>query len=139
MPTDDKKSLTVVMMDAPFENARTVTTFRILDIAARRGMNLTVFCYEGAVGHAFSKQVAHANSVHGRDAAQEDHPLPKDWVAGIIATAEKAGGKVDWINCGLCVDERGAGEFIAGTRRGSPADLWKASEASDNTLVIGTR
>jgi tRNA 2-thiouridine synthesizing protein D len=36
-------------------------------------------------------------------------------------------------------DERGAGEAIDGIRRGSPADFWKMAEASDNTLVIGTR
>jgi hypothetical protein len=37
------------------------------------------------------------------------------------------------------VDERGVTEAVAGTRRGSPGDLWKASEASTNTLVIGTK
>jgi len=47
--------------------------------------------------------------------------------------------KLEWINCGLCVDERGVMEAIAAAKRGSPADLWKASEASNNTLVIGTR
>ena len=47
--------------------------------------------------------------------------------------------KIDWVNCGLCVDERGAGDAIAGVRRGSPADFWQMAEASDNTLVIATR
>ena len=47
--------------------------------------------------------------------------------------------KLDWVNCGMCVDERGAGEAIAGVRRGSPADLLKMAQESDNTLVIGTR
>ena len=56
-----------------------------------------------------------------------------------MAEARKRGGKVDWVNCGLCVDERGAGESIEGVRRGSPGDFWKFAEASDNTLVIGTR
>ena len=135
----DKKTLTFALMDAPYENQRTVTALRLIDIAARRGYDLTVFAYEGAVSLAFAKQAQHANAVHGRDAAQEDHPLPKDWIAALLAAAEKSGGKIDWINCGLCVDERGVGESIPGTRRGSPGDLWKAAEASDNTLVIGTR
>jgi tRNA 2-thiouridine synthesizing protein D len=43
------------------------------------------------------------------------------------------------VNCGLCVDERGAANAIAGVRRGSPADFWQMAEASDNTLVIATR
>jgi len=45
---------------------------------------------------------------------------------------------VDWVNCGLCVDERGAGEAIDGVQRGTPADLWKLASASDNTLIVAT-
>jgi sulfur relay (sulfurtransferase) complex TusBCD TusD component (DsrE family) len=135
----DKKTLTFSIMDAPYENARTVTALRLIDIAARRGYNINVFAYEGAVSLAFAKQAAHANAVHGRDAAQEDHPLPKEWIAAILKTAEAHGGKVDWINCGLCVDERGVAEAVDGTRRGSPADLWKAATSSDGVLVIGSK
>ena len=56
------------------------------------------------------------------------------WVAGLLAT-----GKVEWINCGLCVDERGAGDWIDGARRGGPGDLLTWSNESDNTLIMGTR
>ena len=134
-----KKHLTFVLMDAPYENARTVTAFRLIDIAVRRGHDVTVFAYEGAVNLAFAKQAKHANAVHGRSVEEEDHPLPREWVEAILATAATTGSKVDWINCGLCVDERGVAEAVPGTRRGSPADLWKAADAGDNTLVIGAR
>jgi tRNA 2-thiouridine synthesizing protein D len=60
-------------------------------------------------------------------------------IASLFAEAAKNGGSIDWINCGLCVDERGAGEAIQGVRRGSPADFWKMATASVSTLVIGTR
>ncbi|MEW5851537.1 MAG: DsrE family protein [Myxococcota bacterium] len=135
----EKKTLTFVLMDPPYEDARSTTALRLLHVAAQRGYNINVFAYEGAVYLPFAKQAPHANAVHGRDLAQEDHPNPKDWIAALIAETEKNGGKLDWINCGLCVDERGAGETIPGVRRGSPADLWKFAESSDNTLVIGTR
>jgi tRNA 2-thiouridine synthesizing protein D len=134
-----KKNLTFVLMDAPYENARTVTALRLIDIAVQRGHDVTVFAYEGAVSLAFAKQAKHANAVHGRSVEEEDHPLPREWIEAVLATAQKTGSKVDWINCGLCVDERGVAEAVPGTRRGSPADLWKAAEASDNTLVIGAR
>jgi tRNA 2-thiouridine synthesizing protein D len=134
-----KKTLTFVLMDPPFENARTVTALRLIDLALRRGHDVTAFAYEGAVALPFARQAPHANAVHGRDAAEEDHPLPREWVAALLASAEQAGARLDWINCGLCVDERGVGESIPGVRRGSPADLWKAAEASDNTLVIGSK
>ena len=135
----DKKSLTFVLMDPPYENARTTTALRLMDIAVRRGHDINVFAYEGAVNVAFSKQSPHANAVHGRDAEQEDHPNPKDWVAALFQEAEKRGSRLDWVQCGLCVDERGASEWVAGPRRGSPADLVEFVEKSDNTLVIPTR
>jgi tRNA 2-thiouridine synthesizing protein D len=135
----DRTTLTFALMDAPYESARSTTALRLIDLAARRGWNVNVFAYEGAVGIPFAKQAPHANAVHGRDLAEEDHPNPKDWVAAIMAEAEHRGARIDWVQCGLCVDERGAAESIPGTRRGSPADLWKFVEESSNTLVIPTR
>ena len=133
------KTLTFALMDPPYENGRTTTALRLMDIAAKRGDDINVFAYEGAVSVPFALQAPHPNAVHGHDADEEDHPLPKDWVAAIMAEAEKNGGKIDWVNCGLCVDERGAAESIEGVRRGTPGDFWKMAEGSDNTLVIPTK
>jgi tRNA 2-thiouridine synthesizing protein D len=135
----DKKTFTFLLMDAPYENQRTTTALRIIDAALKKGHDCNVFAYEGAVALPFGKQAQHPNAVHGRDAAQEDHPLPKDWIAAMTKTAQAKGSKLEWTNCGLCVDERGVGEVIEGVKRGTPGDFWKMSEASDNTLVIGTR
>jgi tRNA 2-thiouridine synthesizing protein D len=134
-----KKRLTFVLMDAPYENARSTTALRLLDLAVRRGHDVNVFAYEGAVNVPFARQAPHANPVHGRDLVQEDHPNPKDWVSAILAEAELHGSRVDWVQCGLCVDERGAAEWIPGPRRGGPPDLARFVQASDNTLVIPTR
>src|SRR5262245_57007561 len=134
-----KKSLTFALMDPPFENARTLTAMRLMAIAAKRGYDINVFAYEGSVFLPFAKQVQHANGVHGRTLEEENHPLTKDWVQALADEAARHGGKLEWANCGLCVDERGAGEAIPAVRRGSPADLVKFAEASDNTLVIATR
>ena len=135
----DKVKLTFALMDPPFESANTGTAFRLMDIAAKRGYDLVVFAYEGATALTFSHQKAHANAVHGHNADEEDHPLPKEWVVALQKECEKNGAAMDWINCGLCVDERGVNEAVEGTRRGSPADLWNASKESTNTLIIGTK
>jgi tRNA 2-thiouridine synthesizing protein D len=132
-------TLGFVLMDAPLESARTTTAFRLLDIAVRRGHDVKVFAYEGAVMLPFARQQPHANAVHGRTAEEENHFLPRTAVAELIDEAQRHGASVDWVNCGLCVDERGAGESIAGVRRGSPADFWQQALASVNTLVIPTR
>jgi tRNA 2-thiouridine synthesizing protein D len=133
------KTLTFALMDAPYENARTTTALRLIDIAARRGYNINVFAYEGAVYVPFAQQAAHPNAVHGHDVEEEDHPLPKEWVSALIAETEKNGGKLDWVNCGLCVDERGAADSDEGVRRGTPGDFWTMAGGSDNTLVIPTK
>jgi tRNA 2-thiouridine synthesizing protein D len=135
----EKKTLTFAIMDAPFEDARTATALRLMNIAAHRGYDINVFAYEGAVYLPFANQQGHPNAVHGHDVEEEDHPLPREWVSAIIAETERNGGKVDWVNCGLCVDERGAGESVDGVRRGTPGDFWNMANASDNTLVIPTR
>ena len=132
-------ALTFAFMDAPFENSRTVTMLRIVEAALEAGHDVNVFAYEGAVALAFARQAQHANAVHGRDAAAENHPLPRLWIESLLALAAARGLKLDWVNCGLCVDERGVGEAIPGVRRGTPADFWKMSLESRNTLTAGTR
>ncbi len=132
-------TLTFVLMDAPYENARTTTALRLLDIAARRGHDVRVFAYEGAVNLPFAHQKAHPNPVHGKDAEEEDHVLPREWVAAVMAEAERSGGSLDWINCGFCVDERGAHDAIDGVRRGGPPNLVEWLKSSDNVLVIPTK
>lgn len=134
-----KKTLTFVLMDAPYENARTTTALRLIDAALRAGLDVNVFAYEGAVSVPFAKQTPHANAAHGTDIAQEDHPIPRDWVAALFREAERRGLTLNWVNCGLCVDERGVQEAIPGVKRGGPADLWQFVEASDNVLVIPTK
>jgi tRNA 2-thiouridine synthesizing protein D len=136
---DMQKTLTFVLMDPPFESSRVVTAMRLLHSAVKKGLHVKVFAYEGAVNLALTSQKQHANSVHGRDIADENHPLTKDWVAALIQLAGQSGGSLEWVNCGLCADERGAMEVVPGVRRGSPADLKKFSDESNNTLVIPTR
>jgi len=134
-----KKTLTIALMDPPYESENLTTAFRILDAAARRGHTINVFAYEGSSALTFSKQAPHPNPVHGKSVAEENHPTTKDQVAALLALAEKSSGKVDWVNCGMCVDERGVGEFIPGTRRGSPADFHAFCQGSDNAFVIPTK
>jgi tRNA 2-thiouridine synthesizing protein D len=136
---NQRPTLAFALMDAPFESARSTTALRLLAAAARRGCHLKVFAYEGAVMLPFARQQPHANAVHGRSAQEENHFLPSAVIAALMEQAERNGGSLDWVNCGLCVDERGAGESIAGVRRGTPGDFWQMAKDAINTLVIATR
>ena len=83
-----------------------------------------------------AEQAPHANPVKGTSAEEEEHPTTKDWAASLF---KEHSGQIDWVNCGLCVDERGAINVVDGVKRGSPADFFKMATESTNTLVIPTR
>jgi sulfur relay (sulfurtransferase) complex TusBCD TusD component (DsrE family) len=131
-------TLTVAIMDAPYEAAASTTAFRIIASALRKGVNVNVFAYEGAVSLTMRDQAPHANPVKGTSVEEEDHPTTKDLVAALLALGGSQ-PKLTWVNCGLCVDERGAGNWIDGVTRGGPPDFLKMATASTNTLVIPTR
>ena len=121
-------------MDSPYESGTTTTALRIADAAVRKGHNVNVFAYEGSTYLTMKEQKGHANPVKGTSVEEQKHPTTANFVAGLLAT-----GKVDWINCGMCVDERGSGDWIDGPRRGGPADLLKWFDESDTTLIMGSR
>lgn len=133
------RTLTLAIMDAPYESAASTTALRMVDAALRQGHNVNVFAYEGAVSLTMRAQQPHANPVKGTTVEQEEHPNPKDWVSALFALAKQRDVKLDWVNCGLCVDERGAGEWVEGPRRGGPKDFLEMSRASHVTVVIPTR
>ncbi len=134
-----KKRLTLLMMDPPYESANSTTALRIANEALKQGHDVTVFAYEGAVSLTLKDQQPHANPAHGTSAEEEQHPTTKDWVASLFHFAKEKELDFQWINCGLCVDERGAGNWIDGPRRGGPKDFYESSEKSDVTLVIPTK
>jgi tRNA 2-thiouridine synthesizing protein D len=127
------RTLTIALMDAPYEAAASTTAFRIIAAALERGLDVNVFAYEGAVCLTQKDQAPHANPVKGTTVDQEEHPTTKDLVAALMEP------RLSWVNCGLCVDERGAGNVIDGVKRGSPADFFKMAVESTTTLVIPTR
>jgi tRNA 2-thiouridine synthesizing protein D len=133
------KTVTIAIMDPPYESERSTTALRLVHEALQQGHNVTVFAYEGAVSLTIRAQQPHADPAKGTTVEEERHPTTKDWIASLFRLAGQRGVRLDWINCGLCVDERGAGEWIDGPRRGSPKDFLAAAETSDAVLVIPTR
>ena len=132
------QTLTLAIMDAPYEAAASTTAFRIIAAALQKGINVNVFAYEGAVSLTMKDQAPHANPVKGTSVEEEDHPTTRDLVAALVDLG-KSEPKLTWVNCGLCVDERGAGNWIDGVKRGGPADFLKMANESTRTLVIPTK
>ena len=133
-----ERTLTVALMDPPYESANSTTAFRIIHAALEQGINTNVFAYEGAVCLSLKDQAPHANPVKGTSIDDEEHPTTKAFVSSLLAMGVDK-PRLTWVNCGLCVDERGASNAVEGVRRGSPADFFKMAGESTNTLVIPTK
>ena len=113
------------------------TAFRILDAAARRGHDINVFAYEGAAAIAFAPQMPHPTPCTAKTSPKRTILRPRIRSLALLIEAGKHGGKVDWVNCGMCVDELAAVyQFVSGTQRGSPAIPWPSPKLPDNTRVI---
>jgi tRNA 2-thiouridine synthesizing protein D len=108
------RTLTIAIMDAPYEAAASTTAFRIIASALGRGVDVNVFAYEGAVSLTMKDQAPHANPVKGTSVEEEDHPTTKDLVAALVELG-RSEPRLSWVNCGLCVDERGAGPATGST------------------------
>ena len=133
-----EKTLTIALMDPPYESANSTTAFRLIAAALQKGINVNVFAYEGAVCLPIKDQAPHANPVKGTTLEEEDHPNTRAFVSSVLELG-KENPLLTWVNCGLCVDERGATSVVDGVKRGSPADFLKMANESTNTLVIPTR
>lgn len=133
------KTLSIAIMDAPYESANSTTALRIIHSALNQGHHVHVFAYEGAVNLTMKAQAPHANAIKGTTLEEENHPTTKDWIAALFKLAQDKGVTLRWVNCGLCVDERGAGDWIDGPLRGGPADFIQSVKQSDGVLVIPTR
>jgi tRNA 2-thiouridine synthesizing protein D len=131
-------TLTLALMDPPYESANSTTALRIISAALAKGINVNVFAYEGAVCLPLKDQAPHANPVKGTTVEDEEHPTTKAFVTSLLALG-KDKPLLTWVNCGLCVDERGAANVVEGVKRGSPADFFKMASESTNTLVIPTK
>jgi tRNA 2-thiouridine synthesizing protein D len=133
-----EKKLTIAIMDPPYESANTTTAFRIISSALKKGIHVNVFAYEGAVNLSMKDQAPHANPVKGTTVEEEEHPTTKNFVSSLLELGKES-PLLTWTNCGLCVDERGAGNWVDGCKRGGPADFFKMASESTNTLVIPTK
>ena len=133
-----EKRLTLALMDPPYESANSTTALRIISAALTKGIHVNVFAYEGAVSLPLKDQAPHANPVKGTTVEEEDHPNTKNFISSLLELGKES-PLLNWVNCGLCVDERGAVNVIDGVKRGSPADFLKMTQESTTTLVIPTK
>ena len=87
MTTSGDKTITIALMDPPYESGTTTTALRVVDAALRKGINVNVFAYEGAVNMTMKAQAAHPNPVKGTSIEEQDHPSSSRFIAGLFELA----------------------------------------------------
>jgi tRNA 2-thiouridine synthesizing protein D len=89
------KTITISIMDPPYESETTTTALRIVDVALGKGHKVNVFAYEGAVTLTMKEQAPHPNPVKGTSVEEQDHPTTAKFVEGLF---RHSSGRLDWIN-----------------------------------------
>lgn len=133
------KTLTMLIMDPPYEASATATALRIMDAAIRKGHDLNVFAFEGAVSLTLNGQKPHPNPVHETSVEEENHPTTVAFVQGLFDLARDKGVKLDWVTCGFCVAERGAEDSLEATRKAGPPAFVEMIDNTHATIVIPTK
>ena len=85
----DKKSLNLMIMDPPYESSNTMTAFRIIESALKKGIDVTAFAFEGAVNLSFAEQKPHPNPVKETSEEEEVHPTRfprRSWGCGFLSS-----------------------------------------------------
>src|ERR1051325_3123137 len=97
-----ERSLTLALMDPPYESANSTTALRIISTALEQGINVNVFAYEGAVCLPLKDQSPHANPVKGTTVEEEEHPTTQALIGSLLELGNE-NPLLTWVNCGLCV------------------------------------
>jgi len=126
----------VAIMDIPYESADSTTALHIIHAALKNGHNVRVFAMEGTANLTAKAPQPPANSVKETSMEEERQTATEDRAASLFQLAKQQGVELDWVDCGLRIDDREERDWPDGLRGIKPKDLVDASLGSDATVVI---
>lgn len=83
----------------PSNHAGGITSRRLVNLALRRGLDVSFFAYEEALNCVFSRGLR-------RPLALREKAHPGDWVASLFEKIERQGVTLTWVDCGFQAMER---------------------------------
>lgn len=139
MTDNPQRSLFFGVMGNPYESELCTSVLRLADAALRAGHRVIVWTCGGAttltqssIGMAKPRNLI--DFATGRGDVR--YPSTARFVAELIDTAD---GRLDWMVCRHCADERGAGEQIEGVVVASPFKFLAQMERADVAMVMGVK
>jgi hypothetical protein len=129
-----ERSLFLGLIGTPYESDLFTTTVRLVDAAIRQRHRVVVW----TCGYATALTVAGLGDRKPRDLSRWDvaHPSSAAVVAHLLRWAD---GRLRWLVCGYCAEERGAMRQIAGTRIRPASEFIRRADAADACLVLGVK
>jgi sulfur relay (sulfurtransferase) complex TusBCD TusD component (DsrE family) len=127
-------SLFLGLIGAPYESDLFTTAMRLTDAAVRQGHQVTVWTCgystaltTTALGPAKPRDLRNWDTSYPSTAALATHLL--DW----------ADGRLTWLVCRYCAEERGTLDQMPGVRVRPPYEFRDRFTAADASLVLGVK
>ncbi|MDG4831707.1 hypothetical protein O7627_20720 [Solwaraspora sp. WMMD1047] len=128
------RSLFLGLIGAPYESDLLTTTVRVAEEAVRQDHRVTMW----TCGFATSLTMSSVGPDKPRNALawDGDFPSPAALATHLITWAD---GRLSWLVCRYCAEERGAMDQIPVVRIRPPYEFSQRANAADVCLVLGTK
>lgn len=128
------RSLFLGLVGTPYESDLLTTAVRLAEEAARQDHPVTVW----ACGYATALTTVDVGPTAPRNVRHWDthYPSPAALVTHLLHWAD---GRVTWLVCRYCAQERGATNQMAGIRIRPPYKFLELANAADVSLVLGVK
>jgi sulfur relay (sulfurtransferase) complex TusBCD TusD component (DsrE family) len=128
------RSLFLGLVGAPYESDLLTTTVRMAQEAVRQEHRVTVW----TCGYSTTLTMVGVGPTAPRDVRSWDtrHPSPSALVAHLLDWSD---GRLQWLVCRFCAQERGAVDQMAGVRIRPPYKFLELAQAADVSLVLGVK
>jgi sulfur relay (sulfurtransferase) complex TusBCD TusD component (DsrE family) len=137
--SNQTKSLFLGVMGAPYESELCTTVMRMVDEALRKGHHVTVWTCGGAttltlqsLGESKPRNLLDLGSERG-----DAHYYSTAALIGELLRISE--GRLQWLVCRNCMEERGALEHIAGVKIISAFKFMQCLNQADVAMVMGVK
>lgn len=128
------RAILVLYMGAPYESDLATTVLRLVDAALDRGHRLTVWTCGGAT--TLTQRSLGAAKPRNPMALADRHPTTARLVAALVS---KGAGRLRWLVCRQCSEERGALAQIAEVAVQAPFRFLPCVREADVCLSVGVK